>query len=67
MKEITEIYKKVLFNFKSKINIDKELLDNKSLDELFNYFGTDKGTKVINPFQWRPHEGSKVSPADEKL
>ena len=25
-------------------------LDNKSLDELFNYFGTDKGTKVINPY-----------------
>ena len=50
MKEITKIYKKVLFNFKSKINIDKELLDNKSLDELFNYFGTDKGTKVINPY-----------------
>ena len=50
MKEITKFYKKVLYNFKNKINIDKELLDNKSLDELFNYFGTDKGTKVINPY-----------------
>ncbi len=50
MKEITKLYKKVLFNLKNKINIDKESLDNKSLDELFNYFGTDKGTKVINPY-----------------
>ena len=50
MKEITKIYKKFLFNFKSKIDIDNESLGAKSLDELFNYFGTDKGTKVTNPY-----------------
>ena len=50
MKEITKVYKKFLFNFKNKINIDNQSFDNKSLDELFNYFGTDKGTKVINPY-----------------
>ena len=50
MKEVTKLYKRFLFNFKKKINIDEKLLDDKSLDELFNYFGTDKGTKVLNPY-----------------
>ena len=50
MKEITKYYKKLLFKLKNKTNIDIETLDNKSLDELFNYFGTDKGTKVVNPY-----------------
>ncbi len=50
MKEITKIYKKILFSFKNKINIDNQSFENKSLDDLFNYFGTDKGSKVINPY-----------------
>ena len=50
MKEITKKYKNLLFNFKSKIEIDKVSIANKSLDDLFNYFGTDKGTNVKNPY-----------------
>ena len=50
MKEITKIYKRVLFNFKKKIDLDNQLNEKKPLDELFNYFGTDKGTRVINPY-----------------
>ena len=50
MKRITKIYKTILFGLKKKINIDNNLLDNKSLNDLFNYFGTDKGTNVINPY-----------------
>ena len=50
MKEITKFYKRFLFYFKSKNNLDIESVNNKSLNELFNYFGTDKGTEVLNPF-----------------
>ena len=57
MKEITKVYKKLLFSFKNKIDIDKEANDSRSLDELFNYFGTDKGTKVINPYL---HESNEI-------
>lgn len=57
MKEITKVYKKLLFNFKNKIDIDNKSIDNMSLDELFNYFGTDKGTKVINPYL---HESKEI-------
>ena len=50
MKKITYIYKKIIFNLKKKINIDKEDL-NKSLDELFTYYGTDKANNVKNQYQ----------------
>ena len=50
MKEITKFYKRFVFSFKNKINLDIENLNNKSLNELFNHFGTDKGTEVLNPY-----------------
>ena len=51
MKKITYIYKKIVFNLKKKIDIDKEVLKNKSLDELFTYYGTDKANNVKNQYQ----------------
>ena len=50
MKEITKKYKKLVFKFKSKINLDINSIEYKSLDELFNFFGTDKGTSVVDPY-----------------
>ncbi len=34
--------RKIIYKIKKKINIDKELLKNKSLDELFHHYGSDK-------------------------
>ena len=56
MKEVTKFYKRFVFNFKKKINLDIEVIDNKSLNELFNHFGTDKGTKVLNPYSRESNE-----------
>ncbi len=53
-KNILRIYKNLIFNLKHKVNLDKQELNFNSLDELFNYFGTDKGTKVINPYTNNP-------------
>ena len=50
MKKITRLYKKIVFNLKIKINIDKVSNSFSSLDEIFNYFGTDKGTNVKNQY-----------------
>ena len=50
-KKILKIYKEIIFRFKNKINLDKQILNIESLDDLFNYFGTDKGTKVTNPYK----------------
>ena len=49
-KNLLKFYKRLIFQFKIKINLDKQNLNLKSLNELFNYFGTDKGTKVNNPY-----------------
>jgi hypothetical protein len=51
MKKLTRFYKQILFNFRDKINLD-ELVLNKdySLNEFFNYFGTDKGTEIFDPY-----------------
>jgi|TARA_B110000285_G_scaffold233156_1_gene306105 hypothetical protein len=49
-KVILKFYKRLIFIFKIKINLDKQKLDLKSLNELFNHFGTDKGTEVIDPY-----------------
>ena len=56
MKNITKFYKRLSFNFKKKINLDIEDINNKSLNELFNYFGTDKGTEVTNPYSSESNE-----------
>jgi len=50
MKKITRYYKKIIFNFKKKIDVDKNILNFNSLDDIFNYYGTDKGTNVKNQY-----------------
>ena len=50
MKKITKFFKNIRFNFKKKIGLDNLSFDDYSLDQLFNYFGTDKGTHVKNPY-----------------
>ena len=49
-KIILNFYKKIIFLLKKKIDLDLERLDSLSLNELFNHFGTDKGTEVKNPY-----------------
>ena len=39
-------YKKIRFLLKSKIDLDKKTTIYNSLDDLFNHFGSDKGTSV---------------------
>ena len=51
MRKITRIYKQILFNFRDKINLDELVLDEDySLNEFFNYFGTDKGTDIYDHY-----------------
>ena len=50
MKKITRFYKKIIFNIKPKINIDKIYRNFNSLDEMFKFFGTDKGSEVKNQY-----------------
>ena len=50
MKKITRLYKKITFNLKPKIDVDKIFNNFSSLDDIFNYFGTDKGTNVKNQY-----------------
>ena len=49
-KNIIKIYKTIIYKFKPKTNLDNKKINLSSLNELFNHFGTDKGTKVINPY-----------------
>ena len=39
--------RKLIFKLKKKINIDNQILDNKSLDVLFEVFGSDKANKFL--------------------
>ena len=50
MKKITRLYKSLVYNFKPKIDIDKNSKNFETLDEIFNYYGTDKGSKVKNQY-----------------
>ena len=51
MKKISWYYKFIIFKLRRKINLDILNLSNKkSLNEIFNYFGTDKGTRIKNPY-----------------
>ena len=47
----TETYKKIYFFFSKKKNLDKKNINYQNLDNLFNYFQTDKGSRVINPYR----------------
>ena len=49
-KLILKLYKKLIFKFKKKIDLDLNKIDLISLNELFNYFETDKGSAVKNPY-----------------
>ena len=59
--KILKFYKKIIFQLKNKINLDKQELQITSLNDLFNHFGTDKGTEVINQYQ------QTSSKTDQKL
>ena len=50
MKKITKFFKNIKFSFKKKICLDNAHFNDYTLDQLFNYFGTDKGTHVKNPY-----------------
>lgn len=51
MKKLSWYYKFFIFKIRKKTNLDNLLLKKKkSLNEVFNYFGTDKGTDVKNPY-----------------
>jgi hypothetical protein len=50
MKFVSKIYKKIVNKFKIKINLDKQKIKLKKLEDLFNYYGTDKGSNILNPY-----------------
>lgn len=56
MKRLSWYYKFLLFNLKNKIDIDSKPLSETSLNGLFNYFGSDKGTSVVNPYNKNSNE-----------
>ena len=39
--------RKLIYKLKKKINIDNQILDNNSLDSLFEFFGSDKANKFL--------------------
>ena len=51
MKKISWFYKLFIFKFRKKINLDNFIFKKKkSLNQIFNYFGTDKGSNVKHPY-----------------
>jgi len=50
MKLVTKVYKIIVFKIKKKINLDKKKINLNNLNNIFNHFGTDKGSKVSNPY-----------------
>ena len=50
MKKISYFYKYLLYRFKKKKNLDKLIIEYDNLNDLFNYFGSDKGTYIKNPY-----------------
>ena len=57
MKKISWYYKSIIFYLKKKINIDNDSFNSDNLNELFNYYGSDKGTKVNHPYD---KKGDKI-------
>ena len=47
---IVKFYKLIVFTFKKKINLDTLNINAVNLNELFNLFGSDKGTSVTDPY-----------------
>ena len=56
MKKISWYYKKLIFALKKRTDIDKKIIKYNSLNDLFNYFVTDKGTNVKNPYNKNSNE-----------
>ena len=50
MSSFSTFYKSIIFKYKYKINLDKQTIKQKKLKDYFNYFGTDKGSKLLNPY-----------------
>jgi hypothetical protein len=50
MGKISYFYKKTIFKLKPKKNLDKLKLENKNLDNLFNHFGSDKGSIFLKKY-----------------
>ena len=57
MKKISWYYKSIIFYLKKKTNIDKDTFNSDSLNELFNFYGSDKGTEVNHPYD---KKGDKI-------
>ena len=55
-KKFLNHYKSIIYKIKNKINLDTQVLNLQSLNDLFNYFGSDKGTKVKNPYNKNSNE-----------
>ena len=58
MKKISWYYKRIIFFFKKKINIDSDLFIFDNLNELFNHYGSDKGTIINHPYS---KKGEKIT------
>jgi SAM-dependent methyltransferase len=50
MNFLTKKYKSIIFRLKKKTDLDNLKIKKKNLNSLFNYFGTDKGNKLSNPY-----------------
>ena len=47
---ISSHFKKICYKLKPKKNLDNIIIENKNLDYLFNAFGSDKGSVVLNKY-----------------
>ena len=47
---ISNYFKKINYKLKPKKNLDKMVIENKNLDYLFNFFGSDKGSSILNKY-----------------
>ena len=50
MGKISNFIKKATYQFKPKKNLDKIILEKKNLDDLFNYFESDKGSVILKKY-----------------
>ena len=50
MGKISNFIKKATYQFKTKKNLDKIILEKKNLDDLFNYFESDKGSVILKKY-----------------
>tara|TARA_B110000971_G_scaffold220111_1_gene262833 strand:+ start:2531 stop:3313 length:783 start_codon:yes stop_codon:yes gene_type:complete len=59
MKSLTKLYKTFVYQYKKKIDLDKIAIKSSSLNSLFNYYETDKGSKDVSPYS-KIKNGEKV-------